>query len=264
MALSRQQKLVVILLLIYWPSLFVLAHIPIPRLVREAGVSDKGLHFLAYMVLIFLFWSAINPHKKVNWRKPAVWWVLLVIGGYGLIDELLQKCVAGRTCDANDLIANLAGMLTGLALLSVFDFRTTSIVVTGGSIFVLTNLTRVNPADLLPITDTVFHLSAYAFFTLLWIWYISAWPLPRVAGLISPRPRAGGLATAIAAPVGLVLAAKLGSIALGRNFGMRNVIVSTAAIAVVVGTMFLARLYKNQISKINPPDVRRIKNQNLS
>jgi len=242
MALLPRQKLIIILLLIYWPSLFVLAHMPIPGLVREAGVSDKGLHFLAYLVLVFLFWSAINPHKKVNWRKPRVWWVLLLVSGYGLIDELLQKCVAGRTCDATDFVADLAGMLTSLLVLLVFDFWTASIVVTGGSIFILTNLTRVNPADLLPITSTVFYLSAYAFFTVLWIRYIQFWPKFEILGR--------WLATALAAPIGLLLAAKLGSIVLGRHFGMRQVIVSATAVAVVVGTIFVARLCKNRMSKI--------------
>jgi len=246
MALSCRQKLIIILLLIYWPSLFVLAHMPIPGLVREAGVSDKGLHFLAYLILVFLFWSAINPHKKVSWRRGAVWWVIFAVIGYGLIDELLQKYVAGRTCDATDFAADLAGMLTGLVLMSVFNFWTTCMVVTGGSIFILTNLTRVNPADLLPVTSTVFYPSAYAFFTALWIRYIQFWP--KFNPDLSPHSR--WLVTALAAPIGLLLAAKLGSIVLGRHFGMQHIIVSTAAIAVVVGTIFAAGVRKNQTSKI--------------
>jgi hypothetical protein len=242
MALSGRQKTIVVLLLIYWPSLFVLAHMPIPGLVREAGVSDKGLHFLAYLILAFLFWSAINPHKKVNWRKPRVWWVLLLVSGYGLIDELLQKFVAGRTCDAADFVADLAGVLTSLLVLLVFDFWTASIVVTGGSIFILTNLTRVNPADLLPVTSTVFYLSAYVFFTVLWIRYIHFWQKSETVGR--------WLTMALAAPIGLLLAAKLGSIALGRHFGMRHVILSATAVAVVVGTILVARLCKNRTPKI--------------
>ena len=54
MALSLRRKLTVIVLALYWPSLFILAHIPIPKVVREADVSDKSLHFLAYLLLTFL------------------------------------------------------------------------------------------------------------------------------------------------------------------------------------------------------------------
>ncbi len=54
MALSRQQKVTIISLVSYWLTLFILTHIPIPLFVREAGVSDKSLHLLAYLILVFL------------------------------------------------------------------------------------------------------------------------------------------------------------------------------------------------------------------
>ena len=241
MAVSRLQKLMIVLLLVYWPALFVLAHMPIPRLVREAGVSDKGLHFLAYLILVFLLTSAISPYKKVSWRRPMVWWVLLVVSGYGVVDELLQKYVGGRTCDATDFLANLAGTLTSLALVSVLDFWTACVVVAGSGIFILTNLTRVNPADLLPITNTVFHLSAYASFTVLWIRYIQLRLKFKTGG--------GWLATAFAAPLVLLLAAKLGSMVLRRHFGMRDVVLSAAAIAVVVGAVFTVGLLCRKATK---------------
>jgi len=212
-----------------------------PGLVRQAGVSDKGLHFLAYLILVFLFWSGLNPDKKVSWPKPRVWWVLLLFSGYGLIDELLQKFVGGRTCDATDFVADLAGVLAGLLVLSVFDFQTASIIVTGGSIFILENLTRVNPAELLPVTSTVFYISVYALFTVLWIRYIHFWQEFETVGR--------WLAMALSAPIGLLLAAKLGSLALGRHFGMQHVIISATAVAIVVGIILVFRLRRNQMSK---------------
>ncbi|MFQ6036326.1 MAG: VanZ family protein, partial [Sedimentisphaerales bacterium] len=171
MAVSRQHKLIIISLIFYWTALFILAHIPIPQLVRKADVSDKTLHFLAYMILSVLLFSAINPYKKVNWRKAAVWWVLLIIVWYGVIDEGLQSYVAGRSCDVMDFVANLAGTFTGAILLSVFTFWSVCLVVTGVTIFGLSNIARTNLADLLPGTNTAFHLFAYALFTLLWIRY---------------------------------------------------------------------------------------------
>jgi len=69
MAKSWQQKIIIILLAFYWPILFILAHIPIPQYVRKAGVSDKSLHFLAYLILTFLLWFAIRPDEKVKWRS---------------------------------------------------------------------------------------------------------------------------------------------------------------------------------------------------
>jgi len=183
MVLSRRQKLTIISLLVYWPGVFILAHIPIPQLVYKAQVSDKSLHFLAYLVLVFLLWFAISPDKKVNWRKATVWWVLFVVVWYGVVDELLQGYV-GRNCDVTDFFADLAGTLAGLILFSFFTFWPVLLVVMGTTIFALTNLTRANLAELLPITNAMFHLFAYGFFTMLWLQYIHLF-LPMKA----PKPK---------------------------------------------------------------------------
>ena len=155
MALSRRQKLITVALIFYWPSLFIVAHIPIPQLVRKAHVSDKSLHFIAYLLLVFLFWFALNPECKVNWRKAAAWWVLLVIAGYGVVDELLQGCMSGRSCDVRDYIANLTGIVTGLILFSLLNFWLALLTVSGITIFTLTNVARANLTDLVPITNAM-------------------------------------------------------------------------------------------------------------
>ena len=146
MVLSHRQKLFIILLLVYWPVIFILAHIPIPPLVRDVGVSDKSIHFTAYLLLVFLFWSAISPDSKVNWRRAAPWLVLVVMVCYGVMDELLQSVVVGRSCDIRDFFADLAGVLTGLSIFAFFSFWPAFLVVTGITILVLVNLTRVNLA----------------------------------------------------------------------------------------------------------------------
>ena len=101
MALSCRQKLGMLSLAIYWPTLFIVSHIPIPTVVRKAGVSDKGLHFLAYLILVFLLWFVLNPHRKVRWPRAGVWWVFLALVAYGVVDELLQGYL-GRSCDIGD------------------------------------------------------------------------------------------------------------------------------------------------------------------
>ena len=234
MTLSHRQKLTIISLVFYWPTLFILAHIPIPLLVRRAGVSDKCLHFLAYLILTFLLWFAISPDKKVNWRRATVWWVLFVVAGYGVADELLQSYVIGRGSDVMDFAANLAGMLTGLILFSLFAFWPACLLVTAAAIFGLTNLTRVNLAGLLPVTNTAFHFFAYAFFTMLWIQNISRLPALKASEL-------KWLIVTSAVPAGLLFSAKAFSILSGRYFAVRDVIVSVAAIAAVVVTVSLVK-----------------------
>ena len=242
MALSRRQKVTVISLVFYWPTFFILSHIPIPLLVRRAGVSDKSLHFLAYLVLGFLLWFAISSDKKVNWRRAGVWWVFFVATGYGIVDELLQGCV-GRNCDVRDMVANLAGTLTGLILFSVFSFWPAALLVVGTVIFGVTNIARENLTKLVPVTNAILHLFAYAIFTMLWVRYIHLF-------LSLKPPKAKWLMAALAGPTVLLLTVKLFSVILGKGFGLREVIISVVAIAAVVAITYLVALFhKTQDSR---------------
>ncbi len=236
MVLSHRQKLTIILLLLYWPGIFILAHMPIPRLVYKAQVSDKSLHFLAYLILTFLLWFAISPTKKVNWRKASAWWVLLAVVWYGVVDEVLQYYV-GRGPDVMDFFADLGGTLAGLILLTIFPFWSASLVITGATIFVLTNFTRANLADLVPITNAVFHLFAYGFFTMLWLRYIHL-----LLPIKAPKPK--WMIAALALPVGFLLTVKLFSVIFGKDFGVKDVIISVAGIAAVVITTCLIALFR--------------------
>ena len=262
MALSRKQKVTIISLVFYWPAFFILAHIPVPLLVRRAGVSDKGLHFLAYLILVFLLWFAISGDKKVNWRRACrdlappseprragVWWVFFVATGYGIVDELLQGCV-GRNCDVRDMVANLAGTLAGLILFSVFSFWPAALLVTGTVIFGITNIARANLAELVPVTNAVFHLFAYAIFTMLWVRYMHLLLL-----LKPPKPK--WLMAALAGPTVLLLTVKLSSLVLGKGFGLREVIVSLVGIVAVITIIYLVALFhKTQDARHKTQDAR--------
>ena len=241
----ERRTVALVVLAVYWPTLFILAHIPVPQLVRRAGVSDKALHFLAYLILTFLLWFVFNPDRRAHWRKAGVWWALLTVVVYGIIDELLQKYV-GRTCDVGDLGADLAGAFTGLIVLSLFSFWPAATAVLGIVIFGLSNVARVNPAELLPLTNAMFHLFAYAGFTFLWIRCISP-----VASLKPPGPK--WMMAAPALPVALLLAVKGYSARLGRGFGIQEVILSVAGIAVVVGIVCAASFLRRGRLKTQEP-----------
>jgi hypothetical protein len=234
MALSRRRKVTIILLVLYWPTFFILAHIPVPGLVRKADVSDKSLHFLAYLILVFLLWFAVSGEKKVNWRRAGVWWILLIVIGYGVVDELLQS-VVGRNCDIRDMVANLAGTLVGLIIFSIFTFWPAALLVVATVIFGITNVARANLAELVPVAYVLFHLFAYAIFTMLWIQYM------RFCLSLMP-PKTKWLVSALAGPTALLLTVKLFSIALGKVLGLQEIIISVVTLAAVVVTTCLATL----------------------
>ncbi len=234
MAVTRRRKLAIISLAIYWPTLFVFAHIPIPEEVRDAGVSDKALHFFAYAILVFLLWIALNPERKVRWRKATVWWVLLIVAVYGVIDELLQDYV-GRTCDVMDMVADLVGAFAGCVILTFFAFWPAAFILVAAVIFGLTNVARKSPADFAPFANAMFHLFSYAVFALIWIRCMAP-PQVRLSDTLRVlKPNRKWLITALASPIALLVVAKGYSIAHGREFPIHDVILSVGGIVGVVG-----------------------------
>lgn len=201
-------------------------------------MSDKSLHFIAYLVLVFLLWCAISPERKVNWRKAAAWWVFLVIFCYGVIDELLQGVVVGRSCDLMDFVADLWGVATGLVLLTFFTFWPALLVVTGVIIYALTNLVRISLSNLLPpAANLAFFLLAYGFFTMLWIQNISLF-------LPSKAPKVKWLIVALALPIGFLVSVKLLSVIFKRDFRLQDVIMAAVGITVVVVTSYIIDLFR--------------------
>jgi len=238
MHLSRRQKVTIISLISYWSAIFILTHIPISRIGLKISVSDKILHCIAYFILAFLLWFAISPDKKVHWRKSTVWWILVVIVWYGALDEWLQGYV-GRNTDIMDFFADISGALTGLILLSIFPFWPASLAVTASVIFILTNLSQANLADLLPVTNAVFHFCAYAFFSLLWLQYIHR-SLP-----VRP-PQGRWLIGAIALPAALLVSVEFFASLTGDEFNIARTAISSGGVVIVVMGAYLVGLFRRR------------------
>lgn len=239
MALSLQRKIAAVALVLYWPTLFVFAHIPIPQVVREANVSDKSLHFLGYLVLVYLFWFTVHGDVKVNWRSIAPWWILAAMALYGVFDEWSQNFVVGRTCDVRDFMADSVGIIGGLVLFSVVTFWSAGLWVTAIVIFGATNVTRADLSRLMPVPSAAFHLVAYGVFTAFWIQYIQHFS--SVFG--SSRRGVKWLIAAVTGPSALLLIVKVFSVIAGRVFAARDMLLSAGGIGVVVAAVYLMPLF---------------------
>ncbi len=201
-----------------------MAHRPIPELVYKAQVSDKTIHFLAYLILIFLLWFSIKTNEKVKWSKKTVWAVFCIAVVYGIVDEKLQGYV-GRNCNIMDFWADLAGSITSLVLFTFLSFWPAFLAVTGISIFLLTNLAKANLSTLVPLIDSVFHVLAYALFTVLWIKNIQLY-LPRI------KQGVGRLLLVLAVPAALLFIVKLATVLIGKELVLKEVFLSLAAIVI--------------------------------
>ncbi|NLH15388.1 MAG: VanZ family protein [Phycisphaerae bacterium] len=170
MALLRRHKYILISLALYWPFLFIIAHIPMPNMVQTTGMSDKTMHVLAYGILVFLAWLALNPYQRVNWTKALPWLILAGMVWYCAFDEWLQGKI-GRSSDVGDFAADLAGAAGALLILTILDFWPASMVVCGITVFSLTNFSLIASKPNLAWLNMINNFCGYAAFTLIWIQY---------------------------------------------------------------------------------------------
>ncbi|HCO96786.1 MAG TPA: hypothetical protein DIU00_23075 [Phycisphaerales bacterium] len=244
MTLTRQQKIATFVLAIYWPALFILTHIPIPGVIQEADVSDKSLHFLAYLILAFLLRAAVSGEQKVSWRKAAPWLVLFVIVVYGILDEWLQSYVVGRSSDIRDFFADMVGTFVCLILCSFLAFWSAGLIVTATVIFSTKNIEQANLAELLPVTNAVFHLFAYAILTVMWIRCTHLF-------LAVKAHQTKWLIPALAGPTGFLLFVKLFSVIVGKDITLSDTIISFGAITTVVTAYYLRSSFQKKQSAEN-------------
>ena len=232
-----QRKTAIFALVLYWPALIFFAHVHVPESVREAHVSDKGLHFLAYLVLTFLLWFSIKPNEKVRWHKAAAWVLLFCITAYGAGDEVVQSFV-GRSRDALDIAANLSGAVFCLLLLTFSTFMPAALTISGIVIFGMANIAKTDLAEVLPTLYAIFSLFAYAIFTLFWLLNIEELFVKKLS-------KGKWLVLGAGVPLIFMLIVRVSSLLLNRDFSALDIIIPVAAIMIVCGAGFL-KLFSRQ------------------
>jgi VanZ family protein len=97
------------LLALYWTTLFVATHLP--RIRIPGGASDKLAHFMAFAGLAFLMAWCLSSWRP-SWR--AILTILAVVVAYAALDETTQMLVPTRQTDVVDWMADVMGGLAGL------------------------------------------------------------------------------------------------------------------------------------------------------
>lgn len=232
--------------MLYWPALFVLTHVPMPESVQAAHVADKGLHFVAYFLLVLLIWGSVSPYERVRWNRATVWWVLLVLLCYGAVDEWSQGWVRGRSTDVGDYYADVAAAVTGLLLMSFFTFWAAWLWGSALAIFTVSVVAKGDLTSKMPLTTVLIHMISFSLFTVVWIFYLSqpsgeaqevGVPLWRRVGT-HPQGRLQWVWRACAVPFGLLAILKLGTLLVERDFPL----VEVGAAALVIGIWVAAVL----------------------
>jgi VanZ family protein len=85
-----------------------------PNPPREIDTGwDKSNHLLAFAVLAGLA-DRVATHAGGRWVSRISAWVLVL--AYGGLIELVQSQIPGRAAEWNDLLADAAGVVVGVAL----------------------------------------------------------------------------------------------------------------------------------------------------
>jgi hypothetical protein len=106
------------------------------------------------------------------------------------------------------------------------------------SIFGVATLVSADLSKIAPILDTVYHILAYAGFTLIWTQLINLY--------LSPKTIIGRLSLIISLPVGLMLFVKGSSMLLGRYFTPAEMLLSggTVVVAAIATCLFTRKRYQ--------------------
>ncbi len=113
---KHHKYLVNIPLIIYWLILFILTSLPSTSAIT-IGVSDKIEHFGAYGLLSGILYLNLFFQKKFKVLKkyPAIF-TILIASFYGLLDELHQLFVPGRSAQILDWFADFSGAVVGVLI----------------------------------------------------------------------------------------------------------------------------------------------------
>lgn len=114
---SHKKYLIHLPLLIYWIILFILTSLPSGIAISIADVSDKVNHFGGYgllSVLLYLNLYFQDKFERLN-KYPALFTVLIA-SVYGLLDEVHQMFVPGRSAEFLDWVADFSGSLIAVLI----------------------------------------------------------------------------------------------------------------------------------------------------
>ncbi len=128
---NNKVVLVYIPLIIYWIILFTATTLPGKSLPKVA-VSDKIKHLAGYFILSGLVYLTLHFQKKFRkLSRQAVVWTLVIVGTYGMLDEIHQLFVPGRSCDLLDWIADMTGSVIAIFVIGAI-IKAGSLINNGG------------------------------------------------------------------------------------------------------------------------------------
>ena len=114
---TGKSRLALMVLSIYWVSIFILSHIPKDYVPFGWTVSGKTHHLVAYFVLTLLVFINAGLIGGASLRSKKTWLMIGVVIAYGALDEFLQTFIQGRDGSPLDWVVDVVGCLLCVGLL---------------------------------------------------------------------------------------------------------------------------------------------------
>jgi len=117
--LEKNKKLLVYTpLVVYWIVLFGATTLPAASM-PSFGVVDKVNHLSAYFILAILLFLTLLFQQKISLAKKRVAaYALIICSLYGMLDEVHQIFIPGRSAELLDFVADACGALLGVLLMN--------------------------------------------------------------------------------------------------------------------------------------------------
>ncbi len=240
MKTTREQNFFKFILIFYWPGIFIATHIPVlPNWTGKMGVSDKTMHFAAYMAVALLLWLGTSFEKKADWRKLRPWLLSAIVLLYGVADELSQHFMK-RSTDIRDFAANVLGLAIAMAIVTVLlPHHAVMILITACPLL----LPAIVKSQLITggsIPEAAAYIAGFAGVTAAWMKYLSS-----VVGLNLRRNK---LFPVFFAPsAGTVIIIKLYASLTDKPFGTTALL---SAFVSIILTLFIGRLISKKETAI--------------
>jgi hypothetical protein len=177
MKTTREKKFFIAVLIFYWLGIFIATHIPIPGWTRKMGISDKTMHFVAYMTLAMLLWLGTSFEQKADWKKLRAWLLTAIVLLYGVADEISQHFIK-RSTDIKDFAANVLGIAVAMAIVTILPARHAAMIFITVCPLFLPAFVRSQLIIQDSISEVGIYLAGFAAITIAWIKYLSPVYLP--------------------------------------------------------------------------------------
>ena len=104
----------------FWLSVLAILAVSVAPANTSETISrlnlDKVIHFIAFLVLTYLLWSAYKLPRPITSS-------ILLLSLFGLLIELVQHFVPNRIFSLYDFAADIAGIIAGVILYWFLDAR---------------------------------------------------------------------------------------------------------------------------------------------